>query len=609
MTSRDVVDEHASDTRPSIYTESLQPSETGEYVYSRPSVSRHDSRYIIYSSKRRPTATTLSEGLALVNLAAERGLCATTTEDEQGWCPDFLASTKGLALLAFHVYLVVAIVQSWSSLGEQCNSVGALITLTVLGYALAAYRGAVYVVRRLAAGQDSPRRAWISSVPFLNQAVLPFCIVALFVLLALSAWHDTLKLRSLVGYLLIICTAVGLSRDRNHINWTNLQVGVMAHLVTTVVTTQWAPAVKALSCFFSSLFVLRDLGNEGFDFLFGHLATGINMSRVLGEPAAAVGIRDVAPVYIFSVVPSIFVAAFAIGVLYYYGIVQSIIIFFEELPLFGASTCQALGVLLNVPFHMILPLMALEPYLKCMTLSEIHCLITSGLASVSSLNMPYYATKHRVGVMDILISATVMSVPGTLLLAKVVYPEVQDLKPKGTYTITRSEGSLLIACTKSVSKSTVTVANIFLVLLNCLGLIALTDAFVVWIFDNLRIRDFTLVKLASLFLFPFCYMIGVPLDHCTTVAQVVAVKLIGDEAAAFVKLDQTWERLEGRSQVLAAYAVAGFSNMGSVSVVVGGLRSLCKDRAHELYYLVLQALLTSSAVAALSACAAGVLVV
>src|ERR1700688_142139 len=161
----------------------------------------------------------------------------------------------------------------------------------------------------------------------------------------------------------------------------------------------------------------------GSHFVFGDLA----------KPGSQLGY------FAFGVLPTvIFIAAF-FAVLYHFGIMQIIIKIFAWVMtrVMGASGAESLNVAASIFMGQTEAPLSIRPFLPGATRSELMTIMTSGMAHVSGGIMAAYIlygieAKH-------LLSAVIMTAPGTVLMAKMLVPETHTPATMGRVTMPINE--------------------------------------------------------------------------------------------------------------------------------------------------------------------------
>src|ERR1700694_4062675 len=153
----------------------------------------------------------------------------------------------------------------------------------------------------------------------------------------------------------------------------------------------------------------------------------------LAKPGAQLGY------FAFGVLPTvIFIAAF-FAVLYYFGVMQVIIRIFAWVMtrVMGASGAESLNVAASIFMGQTEAPLTIRPFLPDLTRSELMTVMTSGMAHVSGGIMAAYIAfgiepKH-------LLSAVIMTAPGTILMSKMLVPETEVPKTAGRVVMSKKE--------------------------------------------------------------------------------------------------------------------------------------------------------------------------
>src|SRR5207245_4885074 len=127
-------------------------------------------------------------------------------------------------------------------------------------------------------------------------------------------------------------------------------------------------------------------------------------------------------------------------VLYHYGVMQFIIKQVARVmtSFMGASGAESLNVAASIFMGQTEATLTIRPFLPDLTRSELMTVMTAGMAHVSGGIMVAYIAfgiepRH-------LLSAVIMTAPGTLLIAKMLVPETDNPKTAGRSVILEEEG-------------------------------------------------------------------------------------------------------------------------------------------------------------------------
>jgi CNT family concentrative nucleoside transporter len=335
----------------------------------------------------------------------------------------------------------------------------------------------------------------------------------------------------------------------------------------------------------------------GSHFVFGDLA---NPGSQLGYVA-------------FGVLPTvIFIAAF-FAVLYHFGIMQVIIRIFAWVMtrVMGASGAESLNVAASIFMGQTEAPLTIRPFIADLTRSELMTVMTSGMAHVSGGIMAAYIffgidPRH-------LLSAVIMTAPGTLLMAKMLVPETEQPKTAGRVVMseeeekTEKEENLLGAIARGTTDGLYLALNIAAMLISFLALIALTDGLLGGIHHWVGWFPESLEKIFGTLFAPVAWVIGVPWHDCKFVGSLLGTRMALNELVAFSMLGPQRAALDPRSFTIATFALCGFANLSSIGIQIGGIGALAPNKKGELARLGIRAMLAGTMANLMSASIAGML--
>jgi len=348
---------------------------------------------------------------------------------------------------------------------------------------------------------------------------------------------------------------------------------------------------------------LLSFSTYGSQFVFGDL----------GKPGGKLGF------YIaFQVLPTvIFIAAF-FAILYHYGVMQ----FFVRLAarvmtrFMGASGAESLNVAASIFMGQTEAPLTIRPFLPEMTRSELMTVMTSGMAHVSGGIMAAYIAfgvepKH-------LLSAVIMTAPGTILISKMLVPETEQPRTAGRVVMSEAEAAaekqenLLGAIARGTTDGLYLALNIAAMLISFLALVALTNGILGGIHNGLaRVGvpwfPSSLEAILGTLLAPVAWVIGVPWHDCAAIGNLLGTRMALNEVVAFSMLGPQRAALDPRSFTIATFALCGFANFGSIGIQIGGIGSLAPNKRGELARLGFRAMLAGTMANLISAAIAGML--
>jgi CNT family concentrative nucleoside transporter len=317
--------------------------------------------------------------------------------------------------------------------------------------------------------------------------------------------------------------------------------------------------------------------------------------------------------FAFQVLPTvIFIAAF-FAVLYHYGIMQLIIkaAAIVMTKFMGASGAESLNVAASIFMGQTEAPLTIRPFLPDLTRSELMTVMTSGMAHVSGGIMAAYIAfgiepKH-------LLSAVIMTAPGTILMSKMLVPETETPRTAGRVVMSEAEvdaekkENLLGAIARGTTDGLHLALNIAAMLISFLALIALLNGIMGGIHNHLAGWPSSLESILGVLFAPVAWVIGVPWHDCRAIGNLLGTRMALNELVAFSLLGPQKAMLDPRSFTIATFALCGFANLSSIGIQLGGIGALAPNKRGELAKLGLRAMMAGTMANLMSASIAGML--
>ncbi|XP_053373495.1 solute carrier family 28 member 3-like isoform X2 [Mercenaria mercenaria] len=534
-----------------------------------------------------------------------------------------------LACLYF-AYFIYAMVKTFDVDDEGAMR---LLIVTILG--------TLFVVGRLLWGRfmkDKEIRVFDSENPTAQKVrlVLYWCLV----------------IGTILFFIAFIVVDVAVDRPQNLISALGMFVFVLLFFVASKnpAKVQFRPVFWGLALqFYFALLILRtEFGYRAFEWL------GERVREFLAHTDA--GSRFVFGndyehhFFAFKVLTVIVFFSAIISVLYYLGVMQFIIRYLARFLAFclGTSPTESLNAAGNIFIGQSESPLMIRPFIKEMTKSELHAVCTGGFATIAGSVMAAYI------LMDVppnhLLSASVMSAPAALAMAKLFYPETKKTKhraedvykmPKGTET------NIIEAASNGASVSIKLIANIAVNLIAFLAILQFLDQTLIWIGHRVDMYnpELTFTLICSYVFYPISWLLGTSLSDVRKVAGMIGSKTFLNEFVAYGELsvfinntakynaymsnetgthngttfinddiiiNYTGEILVGgiltdRSIVIATYALCGFSNLASIGVMIGALGAMAPSRRRDITKIVIRAMISGNVACFMTACIAGLL--
>jgi concentrative nucleoside transporter, CNT family len=317
--------------------------------------------------------------------------------------------------------------------------------------------------------------------------------------------------------------------------------------------------------------------------------------------------------FAFQVLPTVIFICALFAVLYYLGVMQLVIkaAAWLMIRLMGVSGAESLNVAASIFMGQTEAPQTIRPFLPDLTYSELMTVMTSGMAHVSGSIMAAYIAfgiepKH-------LLSAVIMTAPGTLVMAKMLVPETEVPKTAGRVVMSEEEveleknENLLGAIARGTTDGLHMALNIAAMLISFLALIALFDGIMGGIHTHIAWFPSSLEAMLGALFAPIAWVIGVPWHDCRLIGNLLGVRMVLNELVAFSMLGPQKAILDPRSFTIATFALCGFANFSSIGIQMGGIGALAPNKKADLARLGIRAMLAGTMANLMSASIAGML--
>jgi len=308
-------------------------------------------------------------------------------------------------------------------------------------------------------------------------------------------------------------------------------------------------------------------------------------------------------VFAFQVLPIIIFISSLFSILYYFGVMQ---IFVRAMAVviqrvMGASGAEATNVAASIFMGQTEAPLTIRPFLAGLTESELFTIMTSGMAHVSGAVMAAYVLMAHVEIRHLL-TAVIMTAPATIMLAKILVPEVDKPATAGAVKITveRPGINVIDAAARGAGDGMHLALNIAAMLIAFIALIALCNGI-------LSYFHITLQQIFGYVFSPIAWLLGVKYHDCQSIGNLLGTRLVLNEFIAFQQLGPMKDQLDPRSFTIATYALCGFANFSSIAIQIGGIGGLAPTRKSDLARLGLKAVAAGTMANFMSACIAGML--
>ena len=424
-------------------------------------------------------------------------------------------------------------------------------------------------------------------------------------------------LRGLLGIATLLAIAYALSFDRKRIDWKLVGGGLLIQLVLALAILH-LPVISHLLEGCGKVFVkVMDFTGEGLTFLLGPYASKANGYSFL--------------------LPSLLVVIFfsaLVSICYYWGIIQRIVgaiawCLRKFMNISGAEGLVSAG---NIFLGMTESPLMIKHYLPTMTKSELFLVMVAGMGTIAGTVMGSYISllggtdpAQKVLFATHLLSASIMAVPGSIVIAKMLCPQTEQVHDlPGSQMDNRQAKSLLEAITNGTAIGVKLMTNIAAVLVVFSSLVALANYFTEgesgrytalndWIVEvtDGKASGLTFQFILGVITAPFMWLIGVPSSDIMLVGSLLGQKTILNEFVAYFQLQQWKEAglfLYDKSIIMSTYILCGFANISSIGMLLGGLGVLAPEKKDLIARLGVPAMIGGALVSLLSATLIGMII-
>jgi CNT family concentrative nucleoside transporter len=335
--------------------------------------------------------------------------------------------------------------------------------------------------------------------------------------------------------------------------------------------------------------------------------------------------------FAFRILPTIIFFSALTSALFYYGIIQKIVMALAWLltKALRISGTEGLAAASNIFLGQTESPLLIKEYLEKMNRSEIMTVMVAGMATIAGGVLAIYIgllggtdpagkllfAKH-------LITASVMAAPGAIVAAKLLVPQTEAIQSEITVSRDRVGANLLDAISSGTGQGLRLAVNVAAMLLVFIAFIYLANFILAkiggWTHLNegiVAISNGHYTRLSLQFLIgysmaPLMWLLGVSGQDMTLVGQLLGEKLIMNEMIGYISLKDliaSGAFTDQKSIIIATYMLCGFANFSSVGIQLGGIGALAPGQRTTLSRLGFRALVGGAMASLLSATIVGII--
>ncbi|HEX4601282.1 MAG TPA: NupC/NupG family nucleoside CNT transporter [Gemmatimonadales bacterium] len=402
------------------------------------------------------------------------------------------------------------------------------------------------------------------------------------------------RLTGVVGIALILGLGIALSHNRRRIRWRVVAWGLGLQLTFAVFVLLSPVGQKLFNALGEAVKKILSFSYVGSEFVFGEI----------GKQHSSLGV-----IFAFQVLPAIIFVSALFAILYYLGVMQLVVKAFAIAmnKIMGASGAESLNVAASIFMGQTEAPLTIRPFLSGMTQSELMTVMTAGMAHVSGSIMAAYIAfgieaRH-------LLTAVIMTAPGTIMMAKILEPETETPQTLGgvRVDIPRTDVNVVDAAARGTTDGLHLMLNVIAMLVSFIALIALANGAFGWVHGYLGWFPENIQTVLGWIFRPIAFAMGVPWHDSGTIGGLLGTRMVLNEFIAYAQLGPLRGQLDPVSFTIATFALCGFANVSSVGIQIGGIGALVPERKHDLARLGFRAMIAGTLANFLSATLAGML--
>ena len=409
------------------------------------------------------------------------------------------------------------------------------------------------------------------------------------------------RVQPVAGLALILAIAYCLSSARHAIDYRTVAWGLTLQGLFAIIVLKTEAGRLVFQQLGALMTRLLNFTYVGSSFVFGPLGDPEVWPRIMTGVLGEEGSRY-ANIFAFMVLPTIIFIAALFAMLYYFGVMQIIVRIFAVVMrrFMRASGAESLNVAASIFMGQTEAPLTIRPFLPRMTESELMTVMTAGMAHISGGVMAAYIlfgveAQH-------LLTAVIMTAPGTLMMAKLFVPETGRPETSGTVKldVEQTDVNVIDAAGRGTGEGLHLAMNVGAMLISFLALVALVNAI-------LGTVGLSLQMIFGWAFAPVAWSMGVPWRDAPTIGNLLGTRMVLNEFVAYSQLGPLKDSLDPRSFTIATFALCGFANLSSIGIQIGGIGALAPERRHDLARLGLRAMFAGTLANFMTATIAGFL--
>jgi len=411
-------------------------------------------------------------------------------------------------------------------------------------------------------------------------------------------------IQSMVGLVVICMLAALFSENRKKISIRLVISAMGLQLFLGLVLLKFQVVRDSFLALNQLVLILDKATTDGTAMVFGYLG-GAPLPFPESYPGAAF-------VLAFKSLPIVLVMSALSAVLFHFGIIPAVVRLFSAVlgKTLRTGGAEGIGISANIFVGMVEAPLLVKPYLARMTRSEIFTLMTCGMATIAGTVMVLYAsilTPVIPGILGHILTASIISAPAGVLIAKIMVPETEDVTA-GTAVDDLGYRGAMDAVAQGTAQGANLLIHIVAMIVVLVALVSLVNMGL-GLFPALKGAPLTLQRMLGWIMAPVSFLMGIPWSESLTAGSLMGTKTILNEFIAYLDLARLpAEDLSQRSRIIISYAMCGFANPGSLGIMIGGMGAMVPERRNDIVALGFRSVVAGTLATCMTGAVAGIFI-
>lgn len=411
-------------------------------------------------------------------------------------------------------------------------------------------------------------------------------------------------IQSMVGLVVICLLAALFSENRQKISIRLVVSALGLQLFLGLVLLKFQAVRDGFLALNQLVLILDKATTDGTAMVFGYLG-GAPLPFPESYPGAAF-------VLAFKSLPIVLVMSALSAVLFHFGILPAVVRLFSAVlgKTLRTGGAEGIGISANIFVGMVEAPLLVKPYLARMTRSEIFTLMTCGMATIAGTVMVLYAsilTPVIPGILGHILTASIISAPAGVLVAKIMVPETEDVTA-GTDVDDLGYRGAMDAVAQGTAQGANLLIHIVAMIVVLVALVSLVNMGL-GLFPALKGTPLTLQRMLGWIMAPVSFLMGIPWSESLTAGSLMGTKTILNEFIAYLDLARLpADALSERSRIIISYAMCGFANPGSLGIMIGGMSAMVPERRNDIVALGFRSVVAGTLATCMTGAVAGIFI-